>query len=241
MSSFRSGVLAGLLLCVSIASAEAVDLPKAIADKLEPHLAEQMKADAELAKGPTSTRDFGYSYRFEAVDSGGSFAVDTTLIYQRLPETAFVLERKIAAHDNGYRSEIQTYFAAGGLLPVLETRELTKSEDSKIVLEGRLISYGVSGNLFPIAVGNKFNVEWELKGSMNLKMVSDCTVEGTLSAAEFHAQLTKSAFRVVCNNRVNAQVSGARTYYYIQELNHFIPSFRDSECEECKGFRLTVQ
>jgi hypothetical protein len=46
MSSFSSGILAGLLVCISIASAEAVDLPKTIAAKLEPQLAEQMKADA---------------------------------------------------------------------------------------------------------------------------------------------------------------------------------------------------
>jgi hypothetical protein len=233
--------IAGIVACLITATcAAAAELPQQVSSHLPSGIAKRLSTDSALAGAPPVTRKaFGYAYSYEWKDPKDPFKSDTEVSYQPLPETGFVIERKTYKEDDGYTTSGESYYAAGGLLQLFDATEVTQPNGTKTVRENRLTDYEISGDLFPVVKGNSFEVEAKMGESWEIE--HECEVTRELKASEFSAGLTGSAFYVVCEIDMTGQPTGVQDYYYIQELNHFVPDFRSSVCAECKGFDLKVE
>jgi hypothetical protein len=238
MKSCIAGFVAGLSCIASIGSA-AAELPQPVTAQLAPEIAKRLSADPALAAAPPVARkSFGYAYSYEWKDPKDPFRSDTNVSYEVLPQPGFVLERKVYKEDDGYTTTGESFYAAGGLLQLIDTIEVTQPDGTKRKRENRLTDYDISGELYPVAKGNSFEIETKL-GDWELE--HDCEVERELKAAEFDSGLSGPAFYVVCEVDMTGQQTGVQDYYYIQELNHFVPDFRASVCAECRGFDLKAE
>jgi hypothetical protein len=220
------------------ASAWAADTQE-LSAKLNPDILSELRTDEDLAGAPNATRGFGYSYSYEWTGKD-PFKSKTAVTYERLPEKGFVLERGAYEEGDGYRRDMRTYFAAGGLLTILETGEVTQPGGKKKPSESHLSNYSISGDLYPVAVGNKFSIKTEMTGTTDWELKEECRVKRKLEASSFDARFTGPAFYVDCRVDVTGGEPGTQDYYYIVELDFFLPDFRDSACSDCKDYRLTL-
>lgn len=233
------GVFVGGAIGLAAGASAADTVPQELTTKLNPEMLQELRADSDLAGTPAATRGkFGYSYHYEWTGKN-PFKSDTSVAYERLSEKEFVLERKAYQEGDGYRRDMRTYYAAGGLLSLLETGEVTQPGGKKQPAEYRLTDYSISGDLYPVAVGNEFSIDLEMAGSSSWKLKEDCEVKRELKAGEFDARLQGPAFYVFCRVEMEGEAPATQDYYYIAELDFFVPEFRESHCSDCKGFHLT--
>jgi hypothetical protein len=235
------GLLAGAT-CMIAAAGEAAELPQRVAWHVSPEIAKRLAVDPALAGAPSVTRKaFAYAYSYEWNDPKDPYKAKTDVSYQPLSEAGFVLERKIYEEGDGYRTTGESFFTAGGLLNLFEAEEITHPNGTKNTREMFLTAYEISGDLFPVAKGNTFKIKATMGGPFSMQLDHRCEVKREIKASDFSAALTGPAFHVLCAVNVARQSTSLQDYYYIQELNHFVPDFRSSDCAECKGFDLKVE
>lgn len=219
-----------------------LELPAQVKLALAPDVARKLTNADSLVPPPVATRtSFGYSYAYKDTVPNDTFESQTTKVeYERLPERAFLVERKDYAEADGYRKTSTTYYAAAGLLPVFETSESTdagKRNSNQL----RLADLRMGGDLYPVAVGNEFAIEVKLAGSYEMSLKHFCEVTGELTAKTIDASLSGRAFYVFCGVWMFDEPPAGQYYLYIEELDFFLPNFFPETCKECSDFRFTVR
>jgi hypothetical protein len=218
-----------------------VKLPAQVAQELAPEIARQLTEDDHLAAAPGATREsFGYSYGYEDAKPKDPFTSQTDVTYDPLPERGFLVEREVYTEADGYRKTSTTYYAAAGLLRLLEISESAKGGEvrsSKL----RLVDYRITGDLYPVAVRNRFSVEMKLTGDHDMPLKHDCEVTGELSAQTIDPALHGRAFYVFCGVEMFDEPPGGQAYLYVEELDFFLPNYFPEACKSCSDFRVTVK
>lgn len=219
----------------------ALELPAKVKQELAPDVARRLSNAVRLAASPVATRtSFGYSYSYKDTVPNDTFESQTTKVeYERLPERAFLLERKDYTEGDGYRKTSTTYYAAAGLIPVFETGESTHAgkRDSDQL---RLADLRMGGDLFPVRVGNKFAFEAKRTGSYDMYMKYACEVEREVAAQTVDPSLSGRAFHVFCGIWLFDEPPAAQDYIYLEELDFFLPNFLPEACKTCSDFRFRV-
>jgi hypothetical protein len=218
-----------------------LELPAQVKQELAPDVARRLGSDDRLAAAPVATRtSFGYSYAYKDTVPNDTLESQTTSVtYERLPERAFLVERKDYTEGDGYRKTSTTYYAVAGLLPVFETSESThagKSDSNQL----RLASYRMGGDLFPVRVGNKFAFEAKRTGSYDMFMKYACEVEREVAAQTIDPSLSGRAFHVFCGVWLFDEPPAPQDYIYLEEFDFFLPNFFPEACKTCSDFRLRV-
>lgn len=213
-----------------------LSIPADLKAELGADIIKRLAEDQHLAAAPSARpAAFGYSYAYQGKD----FSSKTKADYERLPERGFVLEREHYTEADGYLKTSTIYYAAAGLLRLLETDQTTnKGVTSPGIL--RLTRYRISGDLFPVSVGNEFQIDLTLSGDIQLRLQHDCEVKRELPAENIDSALSGRAFHVLCGVKIADAPPGGQDYFYIEELDFFLPNFRPSDCSPCSNYRLTV-
>jgi hypothetical protein len=218
-----------------------VKLPAQVAQELAPEVAKQLIDDDHLAAAPGTTREpFGYSYGYEDTNPKDPFTSHTDVTYEPLPERGFLVEREVYTEADGFRKTSTTYYAAAGLLRLLETSERTEGGETRSG-KLRLVEYRITGDLYPVAVRNRFSVEMKLTGNIEMPLKHDCEVTGELSAQRIDASLQGRAFHVFCGVKMFDEPPGGQAYFYIEKLDFFLPNYFPDVCKGCSDFRLMVK
>lgn len=242
MNKWPVAYLAAGVVCLAVDPAGAADLPQLVAAKLPSAVVERLNQDRALGGAPPVSRNrFGYEYSYEWKDPNEPFTSRTRVLYKPLAEIGLVLEHKHYTEGDGYTTNGMSYLAAGGLLTLLETLDVTDRNGTRKGREMRLAEYNISGDLYPVAKGNEFRIESRFIGWVDFELNHSCEVTRELDASEFSTNLAGLAFYVLCAVEVTGRETGAQDYYYIQELDHFIPDFRPETCRDCTGFTFDVQ
>ena len=231
-----------LLALSTIVRAEthALSIPGAAQAVLAPSIQQQLGGEEELLTAPVGTIEtFGYSYRYIWKGSD-PFSSTTGVTYKRLSEPGFFAEYKDYKEGDGYTRTSTVYLAAGGLLPLSEEGQKTEPDGTKGSLSGHLIEYDISGDLFPVATGNEFEIATTTAhDGFEMRTKETCTVKHALAASEVDTKLQGRAFYVVCRLQV-ADEKGGQDYFYVEELGFFLPNFRPADCRECSDYELTL-
>jgi hypothetical protein len=215
-------------------------LPARVQAELSPEITKRLTEDQYLTAIPGATGpSFGYSYTFEDTNPKDPFTSRTKVRYEHLPERGVVMEDEHYTEADGYLKTSTNYYAAAGLLRLLEISETTnKGEKSPDIL--RLTSYRISGDLFPVVVGNVFSIELTLSGDVEIPLKHDCEVKRELPAQKIDPALQGRALHVQCAVQILDHKPGIQDYFYVEELDFFLPNFLPSDCRECSDYVLTV-
>jgi hypothetical protein len=218
-----------------------VKLPTQVEQELDPEIARQLTDDHHLAAAPGAAREsFGYSYGYEDTDPKDPFTSRTDATFDRLPERGLLVEHEVYTEADGYRKTSTTYYAAAGLLRLLETSETTEKDTARSG-KLRLVDYHISGDLYPVDVRNRFSVEMRLAGEYEMYLKHDCEVTGTLSGRTIDPSLAGRAFYVFCEVRMFDEPPGGQAYFYVEELDFFLPNYFPDTCKGCSDFRLSLK
>jgi hypothetical protein len=215
-------------------------LPARVQAELSPEITRRLTEDEYLAVAPGANGpSFGCSYSFKDSNPSDPFTSRTEVRYEHLPESGVVMEDEHYTEADGYLKTSTNYYAAAGLLRLLEISETTnKVEKSADIL--RLTNYRISGDLFPVSVGNEFSIDLTLSGDIELTLKHDCEVERELPAQRIDPALRGRALYVQCAVQVLDRKPGLQDYFYVEELGFFLPNFLPSDCRECSDYELTV-
>jgi hypothetical protein len=213
----RKLLLVVMFLPVCPTTLLALELPADIGAKLP----EAVSGDIAAEKGFIDSAVTGGKTLYFHWAIGGKNATDVATTVTSIKPGLFREEIVTKSADGSIVTEVRVS-ALGGLLPLI-TEEQPKTDTA---VDEALAEYDVDGSLFPLSVGNEFEISWQsaIMGTSEpfMKSEHECEVTKVIEASAFMAGLSGKAIEVACDVELMGKDVGSEVYYYLADIGYFV-------------------
>ena len=214
----------------------ALELPADIAAKLP----KAVTSDIAAEKGFIDSTVAGGKALYYQWAIGGQYATDVATTITSIEPGLFREEIVTTSTAGSIVTEVRIS-ALGGLLPLI-TEEQPKIDAA---VDEALAEYKVDGSLFPLAVGNEFDISWQsaIMGTSEPFMNSEyeCDVTKVVEASTFMVGLTGKAVEVACEVELMGKNVGDEVYYYLVDIGYFVADSSRSKLTTRFDVRFVAQ